>query len=91
MAQWSQAAMDKRIADKNAAILAERADLFKRFRDGGWTIRVLDPTVERQWVEQKDSWFLAGQGAHFYVKMPGAYPMRIKTVEQLQRLVTGVA
>ncbi len=90
MAQWSQAAMDKRIADKNAAILTERTDLFKRFRAGGWEINVLHPAFDREWMREKDNWFLPGQGCHFRVKMPGAYQMRIKTVAQLRRLVTGV-
>lgn len=90
MAQWSQAAIDKRVADKNEAILAERAELLKRFRDNGWEIRVIDPTFDRQWVPQKDNWFMPGVGCHFLVKMPGAYPVRIKSVGNLLRMAKGI-
>jgi hypothetical protein len=90
MAQWSQKAIDARVAEKNVEILAERMDLFKKFRDGGWQIEVLDPT-SRSFVRQRDGWFRPGIGAHFLVKMPGAHAMRIRTVDQLRRLVRGVA
>ena len=69
----------------------ERAELFKRLRAGGWEIIVIDPKSDREWIRQKDDWFIPGVGAHFLVKMPEAYPMRIKSIAQLYRLAKGVA
>lgn len=92
MAQWLQKAIETQVAEKNAAILKERAELFKRLRAGGWEIIVIDPKSDHEWIRQKDDWFIPGVGAHFLVTlMPGAYPMRIKSVTQLYRLAKGVA
>ena len=91
MAQWLQKAIETQVAEKNAAILKERAELFARFRAGGWDIAVIDPKFDSEWIRQKDNWFIPGVGCHFLVKMPGAYPMRIKSVTQLYRLAKGVA
>lgn len=92
MAHWSEKEIQKRVAAKRAVILAERSDLFKRFRAGGWEVNVIDPFDApgnpQQMHLQRD--LLASTEVHFRVKMPGAYPMRIKTVEQLRRLVKGV-
>lgn len=88
MAYWSQKEMDKRIAEKRAAIFAERSELFKRFRAGGWEIDAVDPARSQFNILPKNDLRV---DVHFRVKMPGAHPMRIKTVEQLRRLVKGVA
>jgi hypothetical protein len=90
MAQWSEKAIAERVAAKNAGIIEERIALFNTFRAGGWEIRVIDPMQDRTILKQTDIWFKPGIGAHFLVKMPGAYPMRIRTVEQLRRLANGV-
>ena len=89
MAQWSQAAADKKRAEKLAIILVERKDLFATFREGGWKINVIDPTFTQEYVLLKDNAPLVFP--HFLIKMPGSFPMRIKTVEQLRRLVRGVS
>jgi hypothetical protein len=89
MAQWSQAAADKKKAEKLVITLAERKDLFATFREGGWKINVIDPEVTQEYALLKDNAALAFP--HFLIKMPGSFPMRIKTVEQLRRLVRGVS
>lgn len=97
MAQWStkrmemeQAAKDKRRADSLAAVFAHRAELFKRFRDGGWKIKVLNPISDDNGPinQLPDNFPLAEP--HYLVTMPGTHPMRIKTIEQLLRIVKGV-
>lgn len=89
MAQWSQKEADRKRAEKLADTLVERKDLIKKFRDGGWEIKVVSPGDTQEYVALNDNVPL--QFPHFCVKMPGAYPMRITTVEQLRRLVRGVA
>ena len=88
MAQWSEAAIRERVEKQNAVILDERSELFKVFRACGWGVSVISPI---SLVPQKDTWFHPGVGCHFLVKMPGAHPMRIKTLDQLRRLAKGVS
>ena len=98
MAQWSEKRAEYEKEQKLAATsaqaqstLAERAELFKKFRDGGYSIWVVTPDDHRFVLDKtvilKDNHVGT---VHFGVKMPGAYPMRIKTITQLYRLAKGL-
>jgi hypothetical protein len=81
MAQWSEAAAKQR----QWARLNQRLEMFKKFREAGWTIRAVSVTSDTLLPDNHPD-----QVIHFFVKMPGAHPARIKTWAQLERLVTGV-
>jgi hypothetical protein len=94
MAQWSETRIQAEKALKAesqkkrlALILAERAKLFKQFRDGGWQIKVLNP-IMREFAVLPDDF--PTDDPDYLVKMPGAHPMRIRTEAQLRRPVKGV-
>jgi hypothetical protein len=94
MAQWSTKRMEAEqqlkaelAAKKLAAMFAERDELFKRFRDGGWEVCVLNP-VAREEVKLRDH--EPSMNPDYLVKMPGARAMRIRTIAQLYRLAKGV-
>lgn len=91
MAQWSEAEIQKRLREKNATLLEERKVLFKKFRDGGWSIKLMTDVAllgrEKTPKEMPDDWI---GSFYFKVKMPGAAEMEINTVAQLHRLVKGV-
>lgn len=95
MAQWStkryemeQKEKADQVAKHRVAILAERAEIFKKFRADGWEVNVVEP-ASGQFNCLPDNY--PNLGYHFRVKMPGADSMRIKTLEQLQILVKGVS
>ena len=95
MAKWSAKVAEEKQAKKTAAMLSERLPLFKRFRDAGWEINVLDPSVPLS-VDMmlgkagrlKDA--DPQRNVHFRVKMPGAYPVRVYFANLL-RLAKGLA
>lgn len=93
MAQWSAKRMEmereaeqKRKAEKLAGVIAERLAIFRRFRDAGWEVRPVEPG-DRQFAFLADN--IVRTEIHFRVKMPGAYPMRIRSMDQIRRLVKG--
>ena len=74
MAQWSKAAIDKRVEEKRAALLAERMTLLKKCRAAGWKVQVLDPASDRSHILAADGEFLSdgkylGEGAR---SLPGS-------------------
>jgi hypothetical protein len=94
MAHWSTKRMElekemerKRKADALASKIAARIELFKTFRLGGWEIAAVEPG-DRQFNILSDT--VAKTEIHFRVKPPGAYPMRIRSMDQILRLVKGV-
>src|SRR5712671_1915961 len=89
MAHWSQKESEKRVAEKRARILAERADLFRLFRANGWEINVLSSLNDRDYTLAADD--LPFNDCHFLLKMPSAYPVRIRTFGQLLRLSKGMS
>ena len=86
LVEWQQ---EQRKAARLASILSERAEMFKKFRAGGWGVEVIDVEYPGYYVKHPDTF--PSNDCHFLVKMPGAHPMRIRTVAQLLRLVKGVA
>ena len=89
MAQWSTKDQDDKKAKRIASIITERADIFKRFRAAGWAANVVNPADDRNFVIMPDNWVGNGFTYHFRIKMPGAYPVRVKNMAQLLRLVKG--
>ena len=97
MAKWSPKVAEEKQAKKVAAMLAERLSLLKKFRDAGWEINVLDPSVSLS-VDMmlgkagrlKDADPHPSHEVRFRAKMPGAYPVRVYFANLL-RLAKGIA
>lgn len=101
MAQWSEKRaayeQEQKLARETAAtrsLLAERKELFAKFRAAGstgYSVWVVTPD-DRRFVLDRDVILkddFVGP-IHFGLKIPGAYPMRIKSITQLYRLAKGV-
>ena len=88
MAQFSQKVIDQKRQERAKVVLAERAELFAKFRKGGWEISLLDPSDDRHLVALPASY--EGSDAHYLVKMPGALAMRVRTITAVYRLAKGV-
>ena len=84
MAKFSEKRREELKKERLAATIKQRVDLFKRFRDAGWDVNVMDPFSE-DWVLMKDIWPVLV--CHFRVKPVGAHPTRIKSVAALERLL----
>ena len=101
MAQWSEKRaayeQEQKKARETAAarsLLEERKALFAKFRAAGstgYSVWVVT-TDDRRFVLDRDVILkddFVGP-IHFGLKIPGAYPMRIKSITQLYRLAKGV-
>lgn len=95
MAQWSDKRQQEKAQERLKAVehaltvhLIERSELFKKFRAGGWQVSVLKPSHTVGQEKMPDNWPV--ENCHFLVKMPGAYPGRVTTMDQLRRMVKGV-
>ena len=101
MAQWSEKRaayeQEQKKARETAAarsLLEERKALFAKFRAAGstgysvWVVTTDDRRVvlDRDVILKED---FVGP-VHFGLKIPGAYPMRRKSITQLNRLAKGV-
>lgn len=95
MAQWSPQREAEKAAKKKAdeekriaSILEERNELFNRFRNAGWEIRLLDPSKDRD-----DRAFLPDDypsgDVHYLIKMPGAASSRVRAIASVYRLAKG--
>lgn len=84
------AEQNQRLADATAVVVSERLKLFKQFRDGGWGIQLMNPISDDNGPMNQlpDKYPL--REPHYLVTMPGSYPVRVKTMEQLLRIVKGV-
>ena len=101
MAQWSEKRAayehERALVRANAvtqSLLEERKELFAKFRAAGstgYSVWVVT-TDDRRFVLDRDVILkddFVGP-IHFGLKIPGAYPMRIKSITQLYRLAKGV-
>ena len=98
MAQWSEKMAAYEQEQKNVretaairSLLEERKELFAKFRAAGYSVWVVTPE-DRRFVLDRDVILkedFVGP-VHFGLKIPGAYPMRIKSITQLYRLAKGV-
>lgn len=90
MAHFSEKREQEAKAAKIAARLEERSELFKKFRATGWEIGVLNPSTPLTASPKtlSDNW---PDECHYWVKMPGAAGMRIKSITAIYRLAKGVA
>lgn len=89
MARWSQAEVDRKVAERQAAVLGERLEMFKRFRAAGWeaNIQISKPFGFGKIVHDR---YLGPDEYHFLVKMPGATAVILRSVARLQAMVEGV-
>ena len=98
MAVFSEAAQEmkktlrkKEVAERWAPIIAERRELFKKFRAANVSVAVIDPdtaVLPSGFITLPDD--VQRTDVHFTVKFPGAYPVHVTTIVALNRLSRGI-